>query len=117
GSTTTPGPIRFTVPGCSTPDGTTCSTVCSPSTTSVWPALLPPWKRTTRSARGDSQSTILPLPSSPHWAPTATRVATSELHEHGRDHVRQVAQPLHHRLGGLDVHVDQHRRLAALALQ
>src|SRR5919205_3227929 len=41
--------------------------------TSVWPALWPPWKRTTTSARCDSQSTILPLPSSPHWAPiTAT---------------------------------------------
>src|SRR6185312_9622636 len=35
----------------------------------VWPALLPPWKRTTMSARFDSQSMILPLPSSPHWAP------------------------------------------------
>src|ERR1043165_2945920 len=41
--------------------------------TSVWPALWPPWKRTTTSARALSQSTILPLPSSPHWAPiTAT---------------------------------------------
>src|SRR6185369_13265165 len=40
---------------------------------SVWPALWPPWKRTTTSARSESQSTILPLPSSPHWAPiTAT---------------------------------------------
>src|SRR6185369_9720613 len=35
----------------------------------VWPALLPPWNRTTMSARFDSQSMILPLPSSPHWAP------------------------------------------------
>src|SRR5216110_2368264 len=44
-----------------------------PSITRVWPALCPPWKRTTTSARADSQSTILPLPSSPHWAPiTAT---------------------------------------------
>src|SRR6185436_3194415 len=41
--------------------------------TSVCPALWPPWKRTTTSARALSQSTILPLPSSPHWAPmTAT---------------------------------------------
>src|SRR5215510_7981703 len=41
--------------------------------TSVWPALWPPWKRTTTSARSDSQSTILPLPSSPHCEPmTAT---------------------------------------------
>src|SRR5690606_5144703 len=43
--------------------------------TSVWPALCPPWKRTTMSARSDSQSTILPLPSSPHWAPTTTTFA------------------------------------------
>src|SRR6185295_10734001 len=41
--------------------------------TRVWPALWPPWKRTTTSARSESQSTIFPLPSSPHWAPiTAT---------------------------------------------
>src|SRR5262245_41534648 len=41
--------------------------------TSVWPALWPPWNRTTTSARSDSQSTILPLPSSPHCEPmTAT---------------------------------------------
>src|SRR5229473_120105 len=43
--------------------------------TSVWPALCPPWKRTTTSARSDSQSTILPLPSSPHWAPTTATLA------------------------------------------
>src|SRR6187399_312813 len=43
--------------------------------TSVWPALWPPWKRTTTSARLASQSTILPLPSSPHWAPTTVTLA------------------------------------------
>src|SRR5690606_10869468 len=43
--------------------------------TSVWPALCPPWKRTTASARSDSQSTILPLPSSPHCEPTTTTFA------------------------------------------
>src|SRR5216683_4401773 len=43
--------------------------------TSVWPALWPPWKRTTTSARSESQSTILPLPSSPHWAPTTATLA------------------------------------------
>src|SRR5579883_180248 len=43
--------------------------------TSVWPALWPPWKRTTMSACSDSQSTILPFPSSPHWAPTTTTLA------------------------------------------
>src|SRR3954447_1806762 len=44
----------------------------SPSRTIVWPALLPPWKRTTASACSASRSTTLPLPSSPHWAPTIT---------------------------------------------
>src|SRR5882672_7967669 len=43
--------------------------------TSVWPALCSPWKRTTMSACSDSQSTILPLPSSPHWEPTTTTLA------------------------------------------
>src|ERR1700730_6662562 len=43
--------------------------------TSVCPALWPPWKRTTMSASSDSQSTILPLPSSPHWAPITTTFA------------------------------------------
>src|ERR1700712_924347 len=40
--------------------------------TSVWPALWPPWKRTTPCAWSVSQSTTLPLPSSPHWVPTTT---------------------------------------------
>src|ERR1700719_4558173 len=51
--------------------------------TSVWPALWPPWKRTTTSARSDSQSTTLPLPSSPHWAPTTATFAI----------VRSASQP------------------------
>src|SRR6185503_16664764 len=46
-------------------------------TTSVWPALWPPWKRTTMSARLASQSTILPLPSSPHWAPMTVTLPTN----------------------------------------
>src|SRR5665647_1582701 len=44
----------------------------SPSRTIVCPALLPPWKRATTSAFSASRSVILPLPSSPHWAPTTT---------------------------------------------
>ena len=40
--------------------------------TIVWPALLPPWKRITRSACSASRSTTFPFPSSPHWAPTIT---------------------------------------------
>ena len=47
------------------------STPRSPRTI-VWPALLPPWKRTTASPCSASRSVILPLPSSPHWAPTMT---------------------------------------------
>src|SRR5690606_37397849 len=46
--------------------------VLTPSMTSVWPALCPPWKRTTADARSVSRSTILPLPSSPHWVPITT---------------------------------------------
>ena len=40
--------------------------------TSVCPALCPPWKRTTPCACSVSQSTTLPLPSSPHWVPMTT---------------------------------------------
>src|SRR5258708_5349184 len=47
--------------------------------TKVWPALWPPWKRTTMSACSDNQSTILPFPSSPHWAPTTTTLAISRV--------------------------------------
>src|SRR3954454_3343876 len=47
--------------------------------TRVWPALWPPWKRTTMSACSDNQSTILPFPSSPHWAPTTTTLAIREF--------------------------------------
>src|SRR5687768_18051448 len=43
----------------------------------VWPALLPPWKRTTTSAFSAIRSTTLPLPSSPHWAPTMTIPGTA----------------------------------------
>ncbi len=46
-----------------------------PSRTIVWPALLPPWKRITRSACSAKRSVIFPLPSSPHWAPTITMPA------------------------------------------
>src|ERR1700709_364115 len=54
--------------------------------TSVWPALWPPWKRTTMSACSDNQSTILPFPSSPHWAPTTTTLAISREFLAARDH-------------------------------
>ena len=54
------------------PLGIRCSAVFTPLITSVWPALWPPWKRTTPCALSVSQSTSLPLPSSPHWVPTTT---------------------------------------------
>src|SRR5215208_5861628 len=44
----------------------------TPSRTIVCPALLPPWNRMTISAPSAMRSTTLPLPSSPHWAPTIT---------------------------------------------
>src|SRR5947208_3597640 len=54
------------------PLGMRCRAVLMPLITSVWPALWPPWKRTTPWAISVSQSTSLPLPSSPHWVPTTT---------------------------------------------
>src|SRR5208282_5730630 len=54
------------------PDGIRRSTVFLSPITSVWPALWPPWKRTTPWACSVSQSTTLPLPSSPHWVPITT---------------------------------------------
>src|ERR1700734_104416 len=54
------------------PDGTRWNFHSRRPRTIVWPALLPPWKRTTASARSASRSVILPLPSSPHWSRTIT---------------------------------------------
>src|SRR5215831_3839954 len=75
----------------------------------VWPAFDPPWKRTTASASRAKMSTILPLPSSPHWAPMTTRLAIhidlkkmpwlssrpgSEGHGRDRPNVCQGAYPI-----------------------
>src|SRR3954462_12890949 len=54
------------------PDGMRGNFHVSPAWMIVWPALLPPWKRTTTSACSARRSMTLPLPSSPHWAPTIT---------------------------------------------
>src|SRR5258708_18474351 len=54
------------------PEGTRCNTVFLPPITSVCPALCPPWKRTTPWAWSVSQSTTLPLPSTPHGVPMTT---------------------------------------------
>src|SRR6185436_11372101 len=72
GDSTTPLPIRHSTLSRRMPDGIRCSTVFLPLITSVWPALWPPWKRATAPTRSVSRSTILPLPSSPHWAPRMT---------------------------------------------
>src|SRR5690606_2431287 len=72
GESTTPLPIRHSASSRRMPDGIRWSTVFLPPITSVWPALCPPWKRTTPPMSCVSRSTILPLPSSPHWAPITT---------------------------------------------
>src|SRR5450631_2171135 len=72
GSITTPLPITHSLPGCRIPEGIRWSFHVVPLRTIVCPALFPPWKRTTASARSASRSVTLPLPSSPHWAPTIT---------------------------------------------
>ncbi len=79
GSTTTPLPIMHGLPGYRIPDGIRWNLNVSPSRTIVWPALLPPWKRTTASARSASRSVIFPFPSSPHWAPTMTMPGTARV--------------------------------------
>src|SRR5258706_11112475 len=86
GETTTPLPMKQSTLPRRMPDGMRCSTVFLLPMTSVWPALCPPWKRTTPCARSVSQSTILPLPSSPHWVPmTTTLRALILLFHHARD--------------------------------
>src|SRR5713226_6041475 len=79
GSITTPLPITDSLSLRTTPEGSNESLKVIPSMTSVWPALCPPWKRTTTSACSDSQSTIFPFPSSPHWEPTTTTLAMRRL--------------------------------------
>src|SRR6185312_5706498 len=58
--------------GRSTPHGISCSTNFLPLMMTVCPALWPPAYRATTENLSDSTSTILPLPSSPHWAPKIT---------------------------------------------
>src|SRR5437867_11111968 len=63
------------------PEGIRWNTKVSRALTTVWPALDPPWKRTTTSASRARMSTILPLPSSPHCVPTTMRFGMSHLSE------------------------------------
>src|SRR5262249_30976874 len=111
---TTPGPSMQMRPGCSTPAGTRFRTVFSPFTTSVWPALLPPWKRTTKSASAARRSTTFPFPSSPHCVPMMTVAGIrSEPEDLRGDDLRQPAELVQD--VGLDrlVDVDQRQRHAA----
>ncbi len=84
GSITTPLPIAQMRPGYRIPDGIRWNFHATPSRTIVCPALLPPWKRITRSACSANRSVILPLPSSPHWAPTITMPAIAAVQSRGR---------------------------------
>src|SRR4051812_25476007 len=94
GESTTPLPMKQSTLPRRMPEGMRCSTVFFVPMTSVWPALWPPWKRTTPCARSVSQSTILPLPSSPHWVPmTTTLRALICLFDHARDAAQVDREP------------------------
>src|SRR4051812_602921 len=71
-STTTPLPMTGVTDGVSTPAGSRWRAYFSSPMTMVWPALLPPLYLTTKSTWSPSRSVALPLPSSPHWAPSST---------------------------------------------
>ena len=47
GSTTTPLPITFNLSSYKIPDGIKCNLYSLSPTTTVWPALFPPWNLTT----------------------------------------------------------------------
>src|SRR6185312_5317488 len=74
GSRTAPLPMTPLQPGRSTPQGTSWRTNFWPLAITVWPALWPPEYRATAENRSLRTSTILPFPSSPHWAPSTTAV-------------------------------------------
>src|SRR5207244_1319235 len=106
-------------PGWRTPAGTRFRTVFSPFTTSVWPALFPPWKRTTTSASAARRSTIFPFPSSPHCVPTMTVagiVNLLEAQDLRRDDLRQRPQLGEHLWRDRLVDVNQRQRHAPHAL-
>src|SRR5512145_2801161 len=100
GSTTTPQPMTQRQFGCRMPDGTVCRMNRSRPTTTVWPALLPPWKRTTTLTWGVMTSTTLPLPSSPHCVPTTTMLGMplspqlGEVRGRALQHVAHNQRPL-----------------------
>src|SRR5690606_35868209 len=69
GSTTTPAPITQRQSSLRMPEGTRWSLNVPALVWTVWPALLPPFARTTIRAVEARASVSLPLPSSPHWPP------------------------------------------------
>src|SRR3954471_22966270 len=77
------------------PLGMRCKAVLMPLMTSVWPALWPPWKRTTPWAISVSQSTSLPLPSWPHWVPTTTTLRPGVLFRDGEEKKRRGSERAH----------------------
>ena len=85
GSTTTPLPITEMPSGQKIPEGTRCSLKVPPGFITVCPALLPPEKRAVTWAFSARTSTILPLPSSPHWPPSTahTGILSSSYRESG----------------------------------
>src|SRR5688572_1671591 len=105
GDNTTPLPMKQVTLSWRMPEGINRRMVFLPLMTSVWPALWPPWKRTTPATRSVSRSTILPLPSSPHCAPITTTLrfiaprslmdspADQIQQQHAADHARQAPQP------------------------
>src|SRR5271165_6463047 len=96
--------MTASLPGRTIPDGSRASLNTLPSMTRVCPALWPPWNRTTTSAPTDSQSTILPFPSSPHWAPTTTTLAMPAVRLLGFSHVKP--RPGGHRRRSVALGVD-----------
>src|SRR2546427_11819493 len=97
GSMTTPQPMIQRRPLWRMPDGIVCSTYFSRPTTTVWPALLPPEKRTTTSTCGVMTSTTLPLPSSPHCAPITTMFLDMSCPSHSLEALGRIRQDLGHR--------------------
>src|SRR5262245_22672621 len=64
------------------------------------------------SARSDSQSTILPLPSSPHWAPITTTLAISTTPAESLPSLLAVNFPKHRRGCPLTGAVEQNSSLS-----
>ena len=54
------------------PLGNRCNLITLSPSTTVCPALFPPWNLATHETSPARRSTNLPLPSSPHWAPNTT---------------------------------------------